>query len=52
VPPERGTQVAATDVLERYLKRDRIPAVVRRPAPLLGGVSLVDLLTFTEWLWG
>ena len=35
---------AATDVLERYLKRDRIPAVVRRPIPKLDGVSLLDLL--------
>ena len=33
-----------TDLLVRYLKRDRIPAVVRRPIPALGGVSLVELL--------
>lgn len=35
---------AATELLVRYLKRDRIPAVVRRPIPALGGVSLMDLL--------
>ncbi len=34
---------AATDLLDRYVKRDRIPAVVRREAPLLGGASLLDL---------
>ena len=34
---------AATDVLLHYLKADRIPAVVRRPARRLGGKSLVDL---------
>ena len=35
---------AATELLVRYLKRDRIPAVVRRPIRSLGGVSLLDLL--------
>ena len=35
--------VAATDLLVRYLKRDRIPAVVRRPMVALAGNSLVDL---------
>ena len=48
VPPERAGAVsdlaAATDLLVHYLKRDRIPAVVRRPIPSLGGVSLVNLL--------
>ncbi|MDK1016083.1 MAG: hypothetical protein QGD95_01130 [Actinomycetota bacterium] len=34
---------AATDLLDRYVKRERIPAVVRRSAPLLDGVSLLDL---------
>jgi hypothetical protein len=34
---------AATDVLERHVRRDRIPAVVRRPAPFLGGVSLLQM---------
>jgi DNA-binding transcriptional regulator YdaS (Cro superfamily) len=47
VPAERATALAdlaaATDLLVRYLRRDRIPAVVRRPAPRFGGYSLVQL---------
>jgi hypothetical protein len=47
VPEDRlvalGDLAAATDVLERYVRRDRIPAVVRRPADLLGGHSLLEL---------
>ena len=47
-PPARASTfadlAAATEVLVRYLKSDRIPAVVRRPVPALGGVSLMDLL--------
>jgi ribosomal protein S16 len=47
VPIDRTEQVsnlaAATDLLVRYLKRDRIPAVVRRPASGLGDRSLVEL---------
>jgi len=38
-----GDLAAATDVLVHYLKRDRIPAVVRRPIPAHGGVALIDL---------
>ena len=34
---------AATDLLDRYVKRERIPAVVRRSAPVLDGNSLLDL---------
>ncbi len=34
---------AATDRLEHYVKRERIPAVVRGPATNLGGRSLLDL---------
>ena len=49
VPAERARAVAdlaaATDLLVHYLKRDRIPAVVRRPIRSLGGVSLVNLLS-------
>ncbi len=49
VPAERAEQVAdvaaITDLLERHLKRDRIPAVVRRRAPALGGSSLIDLVS-------
>ena len=48
VPEERAAAVAdlsaATDLLVRHLRRGRIPAVVRRPAPALGGRSLLDLL--------
>ena len=35
---------AATDLLVHYLRRDRIPVVVRRPIKALAGVSLADLL--------
>lgn len=35
---------AATDLLVRYLKRERIPAVVRRPIASLSDLSLLDLL--------
>lgn len=34
---------AATDMLDHYVKRERIPAVVQRRAPKLGGHSLYDL---------
>jgi hypothetical protein len=34
---------AATDLLDRYVKRERIPAVVRRPAPMFEDKSLLDL---------
>ena len=48
IPPERARAIsdlaAATDLLVRYLKRDRIPAVVRRPILALEGASLTDLL--------
>ena len=48
VPAERTEAIAdlaaATDLLVRYLKRDRIPAVVRRPSMELGNRSLLDLL--------
>ena len=48
VPADRveaiGDLAAATDLLVRYLQRDRIAAVVRRPAPALGDRSLLDLL--------
>ncbi|MGD1011117.1 MAG: hypothetical protein ABR925_01075 [Acidimicrobiales bacterium] len=35
---------AATDLLVRYLKIDRVPAAVRRKADRLDGVSLIDLV--------
>jgi hypothetical protein len=47
IPAERAEVVAdlaaATDLLVRYVKRDRVAAVVRRPAPGLNGWSLLDL---------
>ena len=49
VPADRVEQVAdleaITDLLDRYLKRDRVPAVVRRQAPRLEGGSLLELVT-------
>lgn len=48
IPAERAAAVAdlaaATDLLVHHLKRDRIPAVVRRKAASLGGRSLLDLV--------
>jgi hypothetical protein len=48
LPSERVVAVAdlaaATDLLVRYLKRERIPAVVRRPVPNLAGRSLIELV--------
>lgn len=47
VPSERvealADLAAATDLLDRKVKRERIPAVVRRPADRLGGHSLLAL---------
>jgi hypothetical protein len=47
-PSDRAAQVAdvqaITDLLEHYLKRERIPAVVRRPAPKLDDTSLLELV--------
>lgn len=47
-PPDRAADVASvstiTDLLDRYVKRERIPAVVRRAAPLLGDRSIVDAI--------
>ena len=47
VPAERAQAVAdleaATDLLVRYLRRDRIAAVVRRPFNDAGGRSILDL---------
>lgn len=47
VPAERMPALAdlasATGLLERRIKRERIPAVVRRPAEALGGRSLLAI---------
>lgn len=34
---------AATDILDRHVKRERIPAVVRRQAPAFGDRSLLEM---------
>lgn len=48
VPASRVASIAdlsvATDLLEHYLKRERIPGVVRRTAAALDDRSLLDLL--------
>jgi hypothetical protein len=53
-PAERAEAVAAlaaaTDLLEHYVKRERIVAVVRRKAPQLAGQSLLDLATAGQYL--
>jgi len=45
-PAERAPMIAAlaaaTDQLDRHVKRERIPAAVRRPAAKLGGRSLYE----------
>ncbi len=47
-PAERARAIAdlaaATDLLVHFLKRDRIPAVVRRPVSALDGRSLLGVL--------
>lgn len=51
-PAERAEAIAdlaaATDLLVHYVKRDRIPAVVRRPVAALDERSLMDLLAAGE----
>ncbi|MEM7091803.1 MAG: helix-turn-helix transcriptional regulator [Actinomycetota bacterium] len=52
LPSDREVMVAnlaaATDVLVHYVRRERIPAVVRRQAPGLENRSLVDLIAGDE----
>lgn len=47
-PTERAESMAdlaaATDLLVHYLKRERVPAVVRRPIPARANQSLLDLV--------
>ena len=49
VPPDRATQVAdveaVAELLERHLKPERVPAVVRRRSPGLGGESLISMIS-------
>jgi DNA-binding transcriptional regulator YdaS (Cro superfamily) len=48
VPPARAAKANAlarlADVLERNLKRDRIPGVVRQPADAYGGLSMLEMI--------
>lgn len=52
-PPDRVDDVTRVDnitsLLDRYVKRERIPAVVRRPADRLDGRSLVGALEAGEY---
>ena len=47
-PADRADDVAAVDdittLLDRYVKRERIPAVVRRASPRFGGRSIIERL--------
>jgi len=47
-PADRADDVsrvtAVTDLLDRYVKRERIPAVVRRPAAVLDDRSIIETL--------
>lgn len=47
-PAGRADDIAAvdniTELLDRYVKRERIPAVVRRPAENLGGASILEIV--------
>lgn len=47
-PADRSDDVAAVDdittLLDRYVKRERIPAVVRRPAEVFGERTLIEML--------
>jgi hypothetical protein len=46
-PAARAAAIAdlssATDILDRHVKRERIAAVVRRPAPAFGNRSLLEM---------
>ena len=52
-PADRADDVARvasiTDTLDRYVKRERIPAVVRRPAPVLSNRSIIARLEEGEY---
>ena len=52
-PADRADDVAAVDDittwLDRYVKRERIPAVVRRPAETFGERSMVEMLEACEY---
>lgn len=52
-PADRADDVSTVDnittMLDRYVKRERIPAVVRRRAERLDGRSVVEMLTAGEY---
>ena len=52
-PADRVDDVASVDdittLLDRYVKRERIPAVVRRPSAKFGDRSIVDRLEVGEY---
>jgi hypothetical protein len=52
-PAQRRDQVAllgqATDLLDQWVKRERIPAVVRRPVASLGGRTRLDVVLEGEF---
>ena len=52
-PAGRRDQVAilgqATDLLDQWVKRERIPAVVRRPVEVLGGRTRLDVALTGEF---
>ena len=52
-PANRRDQVAilgqATDLLDQWVKRERIPAVVRRPIEVLGGRSRLEVALAGEF---
>lgn len=53
-PSSRATAIAdlslATELLDRYVKRERIAAVVRRPAPVLENRSLLEIASSGDTL--
>ncbi len=52
-PASRRDQVAvlgqATDLLDQWVKRERIPAVVRRPVEVLGGRTRLEVALAGEF---
>jgi len=52
-PSDRVDDVAAVDnvtaLLDRYVRRERIPAVVRRPAENLGNRSIIETMEAGEY---
>lgn len=52
-PADRAEDVsrvaAITDLLDRYVKRERIPAVVRRSAPVLEDRSIIEMIEAGEY---